>query len=94
MRATADYVAAYDIADPRRLRQVLKLLLAHAIDRQKSVFEVRLDAVDCERLTAAVSALIDPGQDRFMLLRLSGHRQCEAIGIAPTHIRDDFFIVG
>jgi len=94
MRPTNDYIAAYDIADPRRLRQALKILLAYAIGRQKSVFEVRLDGVAFERLRAAVSAIIDPRHDRFMLVRISPHRDCEAIGIAPAHVREDFFIVG
>lgn len=94
MQQTNDYIAAYDIASARRLRQALKLLLQHAISRQKSVFEVRLDDTDFEQLRSAMTAIINPAEDRFMLLRISGYRQCDALGIAPHHVRDNFFLVG
>jgi len=94
MRQTIDYIAAYDIASPCRLRQALKLLLMYAISRQKSVFEVRLDDAEFIKLREAMSALIDPHEDRFMLLRVSAYRDCDALGIAPCHVREHFFIVG
>jgi len=90
---TADYLAAYDIAHPRRLRRALKVLLDHAISRQKSVFEVRLDARAFDSLRWGMEDVIDPDEDRFMLLRLSSARECDALGIAPRHIEEDFFLV-
>ncbi len=38
------YIAAYDISNPRRLRQALKILKGYACGRQKSVFECYLTA--------------------------------------------------
>jgi CRISPR-associated protein Cas2 len=46
------YLIAYDVADPRRLRRVARLLERRAVRCQKSVFLFRGDA-------AAVAALLD-----------------------------------
>lgn len=57
------YIVAYDIADPRRLRRVARLLEKHALRCQKSVF---LYEGAKQRLTALlddIKALINEQED-------------------------------
>jgi CRISPR-associated protein Cas2 len=76
----APHLAAYDVADPRRLRGARALLLEHAADAQRSVYECLLAPGDPARLRRQIEALLDPRRDRFLLVRLDprgpirGHR--------------------
>ncbi len=64
------HIAAYDIADPARLREGLRVLKDYAGGRQKSVFECFLSEGEKRALLDRMHALIDPEEDRFFLLRL------------------------
>ncbi|MGL4517373.1 MAG: CRISPR-associated endonuclease Cas2 [Shewanella sp.] len=64
------YVIAYDICDPRRLRQVHKLLLANAIALQFSVFYARLEPEQLELLVAKLRERIAPRVDKLSLYRV------------------------
>ncbi len=88
------YIAAYDIADPGRLRDALWLLKQHAAGRQKSVFECFLTPAERRDLLAEVAAIIDPAEDRFMLLPLAGTDGICTLGIAVPPADPDFFYVG
>ncbi len=87
------YIAAYDISSPRRLRGALKILLSYAIGRQKSVFECELDVHCWDELHTRMEELIDPAEDRFMILPTSSVRPWDSLGIAPCHDRRDFFLI-
>lgn len=87
------YVAAYDIASPNRLRRALKVLLGYAVGRQKSVFECCLSDKDWFELSDRMREIIDPEHDRFMIVRMSPHRQPRALGIAPAYGHRDFFLI-
>lgn len=87
------YIAAYDISSPRRLRGALNILLSFAVGRQKSVFECELDAGRWDELHARMEELIDPGEDRFMILPTSSVRPWDSLGIAPCHEHRDFFLL-
>jgi len=89
-----DYIAAYDIASPNRLRRALKVLLEYAIGRQKSVFECCLTDKDWFELQARMRDIIDPEVDRFMILRMSPYRRPRALGIAPEYRHRDFYLIG
>ena len=80
------YLAAYDISSPSRLRAALYLLKGFACGRQKSVFECFLTAQERFELIASIAAIIDPGEDRFLLLPLACSVGIETLGkgVAPS----------
>jgi CRISPR-associated protein Cas2 len=80
------HIAAYDISDDRRLREALQILKGFASGRQKSVFECFLTDAERRALIARVEALLDPAEDRFLLLRLEarGKVRVRGKGIKPT----------
>ncbi|QKK01675.1 MAG: CRISPR-associated endonuclease Cas2 [Pseudomonadota bacterium] len=90
---TDRYITAYDISSPRRLRGALKILLDYAVGRQKSVFECELSALHFDELCERMEALIDPAEDRFMILPASCLRPWHTLGIAPQHDHRDFFLL-
>jgi CRISPR-associated protein Cas2 len=80
------HIAAYDISDDQRLRTALRLLKGYASGRQKSVFECFLTAAERKALLADIASLLDPVEDRFVLLRLEprGKVRVRGKGIKPT----------
>ena len=94
MRYRTLYIAAYDIRDPKRLRQALHILKEYASGRQKSVFEVFLDETEKKELMGRVADIVDTEEDRFFLLKLSGQRHIHTLGIAVTPVDQDYFYIG
>jgi len=88
------YIAAYDIRSPRRLRRALTLLKEHASGRQKSVFEVYLDDAEKHRLLSKMADILEPGEDRFFLLRLAGHRRIHTLGRAVLPLDNRYLYIG
>lgn len=64
------YLVGYDIASPRRWRRVVKAVRRVGERRQLSVFVCRMTARRKEKLERELRALIDPDQDRLMVLDL------------------------
>jgi CRISPR-associated protein Cas2 len=62
------YLVAYDIRDPRRLRQVHKTLKEFGWAMQYSVFVADLDRVELVELRLALSAIIDHRSDTIALI--------------------------
>jgi CRISPR-associated protein Cas2 len=62
------YILAYDISNPKRLRAMLKLAKAFGRPLQYSVFACLLRREDRVRLAARIESLIDPTQDRVIIL--------------------------
>ncbi len=88
------YIAAYDICDPRRLREALHVLRGYACGGQKSVFECFLTAAEKRELLVGIRAVMDEGEDRFLLLRLDPRSRVQTLGIAVEPADPDFFFVG
>lgn len=57
------WAVCYDVADPKRLRRVAKVMEGHGERVQYSVFECSLDAAMLEELRRLVRAEIDPAED-------------------------------
>jgi len=76
------YLAAYDIADPKRLHRMLVAVKAYATGGQKSVFECWLNSAERLHLLAVPSRKMDLKQDRFFLLRLDPRQQPILLGLA------------
>jgi CRISPR-associated protein Cas2 len=76
------YLAAYDISCNRRLRKALYVLRGFASGGQKSVFECFLTPAEKSQLLAEISLVINPVEDRFILLRLAGTKHIRTLGKA------------
>ena len=76
------YLAAYDVADPRRLRQALQAVRGYASGGQKSVHEVHLTPAERTRLLERMGQLLDQGEDRFALVRMDPRATVLAYGRA------------
>ena len=56
-------IVAYDIADPRRLAKVAKIIKDYGIRVQKSIFEVDVDGQRFNEMKARVEGLIEASED-------------------------------
>jgi len=88
------YIAAYDVSDDRRLRDALKVLKGYASGRQKSVFECFLTAAERGALVSEIRGLLDPEEDRFLLLRLEPRGKTRVRGKAVKPVDPGWFYVG
>ena len=88
------YIAAYDVSDDRRLRDALRVLKGYASGRQKSVFECFLTAAERRALVSESRALLDPVEDRFVLLRLEPRGKIRVRGKAVKPVDPPWFYVG
>ena len=88
------YIACYDICDDRRLRLALRVLRNYASGGQKSVFECFLDEAERAELIAEVQAVIDPAEDRFLLLRIEPRATVHVLGIAEAPADPAYFYLG
>lgn len=88
------FVAAYDIRDPARLRRGLAVLKDFALGGQRSVFECYLTQVERRDLLKRIATVIEPDDDRFVLLRLHRRARVQVMGIAMAPADDRYFYVG
>jgi CRISPR-associated protein Cas2 len=88
------YLAAYDISCNRRLRKALFVLRGVASGGQKSVFECFLTPAEKAQLLADMQQVIDPLEDRFILLQLAGAKHIRILGKAVLPQDGSFYYVG
>ncbi len=88
------YLAAYDIRSPRRLRPALYLLKGFASGCQKSVFECFLTGTERCELIETMSKIIDPDEDRFLLLSLASAEGIMTLGKGVAPANPSYYYVG
>ncbi|MGZ8226246.1 MAG: CRISPR-associated endonuclease Cas2 [Methylococcaceae bacterium] len=88
------YIAAYDIADNKRLRKALYAVRAYASGGQKSVFECFLTGAEKRALLDEIGLIIDPLEDRFLLLKLDVRCRVRTLGKAVPPQDGSFYYVG
>ncbi|AUM00248.1 MAG TPA: CRISPR-associated endonuclease Cas2 [Pseudothauera hydrothermalis] len=88
------FLAAYDIAHPRRLAAALALVRGYTTGGQKSVHEVFLTHSERHELLHDMALLLDEAEDRFFLLRLDRSARTFALGVAVRPTDPDYFYVG
>ncbi len=88
------YLAAYDISNNSRLRKALCVLRTYASGGQKSVFECYLTRTEKAQLLANIADVINPDEDRFILLKLAGAKHVRTLGKAVVPQDGSFFYVG
>ena len=88
------FLAAYDVAAPRRLRAALALVRGYATGGQKSVHEIFLTVAERRELLHAMAQILDEAADRFFLLRLDPRSRIYALGVAARPADPDYFYLG
>ena len=96
MRRT--FIVCYDIADPKRLRNVFKKMRAWGDHLQFSVFECQLRSVDLVRLRAELAEIIQHDADQVLFVDLGptegrGDRVITALGKPYVHIDAPLIVV-
>ena len=76
------------------MRKALYVVRSYASGGQKSVFECFLTPAEKAQLLDDVSSIIDPEEDRFILLRLLGAKHIRTLGKAVLPQDGSFFYVG
>ena len=56
-------IVAYDIAEPRRLTRVAKVVKDYGIRVQKSIFEVEVDGRRFSEMTVRLGEIIEASED-------------------------------
>lgn len=86
MKQRSLYLVAYDIANPKRLRQAMYAIKEYATGGQKSVFECYLSDGELTALRNTLRDVLHAKEDRLFIVRLDGRCRMDAlgIGIAPS----------
>lgn len=87
------YLAAYDVASPRRLRAALDLVRGYATGGQYSVHECWLTPAERAQLIADAASILDAREDRMLLLRLDPRGATIALGVAVAPADPSCFYV-
>jgi len=88
------YLAAYDIAEPKRLHRMLVAVKGYATGGQKSVFECWLDSGEKRDLLTLSAVIMCLDEDRFMLLRLDPRQKPLLLGLAQPPADPAFYYYG
>ncbi len=88
MRDRQRFLVAYDIRDPKRLRQVHKTAKEFGWAMQYSVFVADLDRMELVELRMRMAEIIDHGEDSVAVINVGspadrGRSAFEFLGVAP-----------
>jgi CRISPR-associated protein Cas2 len=87
------YLAAYDVAAPRRLRAALDLVRGYATGGQYSVHECWLTPAERAQLIVDAEAILDASEDRLLLLRLDPRGAAITLGVGQAPADPSCFYV-
>lgn len=96
MRST--YIVTYDISDPRRLRNVYKLMRGWGNHLQLSVFECELNASELIELRGRLKTIIHHDEDQVLFVDVGpvqgrGPRSITALGKVYARSEDVAIVV-
>lgn len=77
-----EYFVIYDIADPKRLARVARILKDYGLRMQQSKFEASLGTAELKSLQADIGGVIDPLEDgvKYFPLCEKCYGKCEIFG--------------
>lgn len=80
------YIVSYDVADPKRLRSVARIVEGYGYRLQFSVFECLLDPLRLQEMKFALDEIIHHAEDQVLFITLGtkdadGSLSIEALGI-------------
>jgi CRISPR-associated protein Cas2 len=93
METRSLYLAAYDVADPSRLRAALDFVKGYSTGGQKPVHECFLTAGERARLWCDMSATVEEAEDSLLLLRLDPRARVLTLGKAVEPMDAPYFYV-
>lgn len=80
------YLVCYDIASPRRLRQVHKFLLGYKAGGQKSFFECGLTPAELKDVRLGLRQRLEKREDRAHIFQMDPRQATRCMGTAqPPH---------
>lgn len=82
------YLVGYDIASPRRLRRVARILEGYGYRVQYSIFLCDLSAPAYEDLVESLSARLDLAEDRVFLLPVCQACQQRMVELGTSAVPD------
>jgi CRISPR-associated protein Cas2 len=88
------FLIAYDISSAARRRNVLNAVKGHATGGQKSLYECWMTSGELQQAIHAIRSLIDPADDRVLIIRLDHRASVHVLGMAVLPVDDDFFYHG
>lgn len=88
------YLAAYDVADRKRLRASLDFVKGYATGGQKSFYEIFLTPAEKAELMHQMALILDEDSDRFFLLKLDPRSRVYTLGVAVPPADPPYFYVG
>lgn len=91
METRSLYLAAYDVAHPRRLRAALALVKGYSTGGQKSVHECFLTEGEKADLLHDMALVLDEDEDSFLLLRLDPRSRTYTLGKALQPVDAPYF---
>ena len=68
--ASRRYLVCYDICEPRRLRQVAKVLQSYGVRLQYSVFECRLSDLQLAEVRRDLATILEAAEDQVLFVSL------------------------
>jgi len=93
-RAKITMVFSYDISDSRRRRRVAKLLEDRMARVQQSVFEAHMSGREADRLAAAASKELGPGDSlRVYAISADGLRRSRSYGGTPILSDEHYWLL-
>lgn len=92
MSATRPYLIAYDIANPRRLGRVARVVSRAALRIQYSVYVARLAPAAMRELVAGLEAIIDPSADDLRIYPLP--RRVDAVWYGRSPLPEGVMLAG
>jgi len=87
------YLAAYDVAHPRRLKLSLELIKGYATGGQKSAYECWLSEGEKSALLHDMALVLIEAEDRFLLIGLDPRSPVQTLGQAETPADPDLFYI-
>lgn len=70
------YIVTYDIAHPKRLRRVFKVMKGFGLHIQFSVFQCDLPAIDLIRMQSILEMVINAEEDQVLIFDLGPTESC------------------
>jgi CRISPR-associated protein Cas2 len=89
------HLIAYDIANPKRWRGVVKAMETAGTRVQKSIFEAALNFDERQALITRVTALVDKNEDKYYIQPLCAHcaRRIRWQGLPRTEAAKNYWII-
>lgn len=88
------YLVAYDVRQPKRLRQIHQVLKEFACGGQKSAFECYLTPKEKKELLNRIDGILNGVEDAFLVIPLINRDSVSTLGIAVKPVDEMYTYLG